>query len=200
MTVSDIAGDFPAGVKMTTILKEGAITLSSTTVDKSGGKLTTLSFATPLEQGDIVIISTDTANTYAATDGLPVATQPTGTGALLMGRIVSTPTLVKAPSASQDTWATMLAGEYYRIATVEWFGLQDIIKATLVDSGENAVVPGVVGTLKADVSATVALGDDGLSLADAASGGTGLIPLHYSNTAGTFSILVGVTGVPTWIA
>ena len=192
MAVSTIANDLAEGIQLTTILNEGAPTVQDAT-DGTGGTLKVVTFASPLKKNDFVVINTDTGNTYAATNGLPVASV-IATGTLIIGKIISEPQLVKMPAntAAGNTWTKQLAGGYYRIATVQWYGVHQVVPAQLVDSGSNAIVPGVQTKLKADVSATIAAQE--LSLMDAASGGSGVFSFHYSNTAGTFSILAGIVG------
>lgn len=194
MTVSTIASNFEAGFPLATILYEGALTLVSEGYTPSGAKETFVSRAAGLQKDQIVMLSADSGNTFSATDGMPVATTFAAGTAKIIGKIVSEPQWVKVPTASQDTWATMLAGKYYRVATVEWYGVTDVVPATLTDSGENAIEPGAVGTLKLDASALAADPDGGIQVSDAASGGTGVFSFHYSNTAGTYTVLLGFTG------
>lgn len=201
MAVSNVAGYTGGGIKLTCILKEGNLTVSNNVYGPDGYKDVGVTMASGLAKGDWVVLSTDTANTYDATSGLPVVV-PIAAGTLLVGQIISEPKWVAVPSASQTTWSTMLAGKYYRVATVEWFGLAGVAKAVLVGASAGNIVPGVGTTMKIDASASVALSGEAvtLSLADAAEGGSGMIPFHYAASgAATVSLLVGFTGGPVVI-
>jgi hypothetical protein len=103
------------------------------------------------------------------------------------------------PIASQTVRATILAGGWYRVATVEFFGLSGVAKAVCVPADTGAITPGTVGLVKIDDSASAALaaaeGPIMLSVYDVASGGTGIISFHYvPKGTTTVSILVGFTG------
>ena len=117
MAVSSTSGDYGFVKQVPVILKEGNITVSSSAYGPFG-KMTACTFASEICQGDIVALSTDTANTFAACGGNFVVAPIANGVDLAIGRIVDEPKWVRQPAASQTTWATMLAGNYYRIATV----------------------------------------------------------------------------------
>ena len=196
---SKIAGDYPGGLRLTCILDEGAPTIV-TSFDQMGLEATSYTFATPLEEGDVVALSNDSANTYVACGGIPVVEKPANGETLVFGRIVSTPQLQAMPAADADadTLAERLSGEYYRIADVEiWAGITKITKATVMANGTNATVPGVGATLKFNITSGYSATDQGLQFDSAASAGVGVIPFH-AVPAGTdgdlYSCLVGITG------
>lgn len=196
MTTSAISSDFGFVTKMTCILKEGNVTCGRSLT--AGGYLNTATPATPLD-GQWVAISVDTANTFDATGGLPVVTALENDEHLMIGKVISTPVWEKEPTATQTTWADMLAAGYYRIATVEVFPMS-ICKATLITTGTAAIVPGTVGILDVDADATAAATDGNLSVIDVGSAGSNdMFSFHYqAKEAGvTTSILVGRKGFGT---
>lgn len=196
MAASSISGDYGFVRQITCILKEGNITVNSSAYGPFG-KQTVCTFATEISQGDFVALSDDTGNTYDATGGNIVVAPLANSKDLLIGRIIDEPKWVKQPAASQTTWADMLTGGYYRIATVEVFPMT-IFKATIVCANAAAIVPGTVGNLDVDASASLAL--HGLSVVDvAANGSTDMIPLHAVAQAasGTYSLLVAMKGFGT---
>lgn len=196
MTISTISSDFGFVTKMTCILKEGTITCGRSLT--AGGYLNTATPATPLD-GQWVALSADAANTFDATGGLPVVAALADDVHLMIGKVISTPVWVKEPTALQTTWADMLAAGYYRVATVEVFPMS-IAKATLVTANANDVIPGEVGILDVDASATAAATDGNLSVIDVASGGSDdMFSFHYQaqTTGVTTSILVGRKGFGT---
>jgi hypothetical protein len=198
MVVSTIAGESGGGVKLPCILYEGAPTVTDITTGPDGYEDVGIIFASQMKKDDIVVMDVQTENTYDATKGLPVA-KAIAAGTLIVGIIRTTPKLAVAPpnTAAGNSWAKQLAGQYYRVATVEWFGLSGIMKAVLVGASAGNIVPGVAATLKIDASASVALqgGVVTLSCADAASGGAGLVSFHYAASgSATVSLLVGFTG------
>lgn len=183
--------------RLTCILKEGNITVASTTQTAKGPlKRNTYSFASEISKGDIVSLSTDSANTATATDGKPVVTA-SAAGANF-GIVMSDPEWVRPPAASQTTWATMLAGQYYRIAEV-WVMCSGILEATTVTAGSTAVSPGDAMIYDNSDDGYIQAISGGFSAADAkvwnitaddegANGYIALpIALHYSasNTATT---------------
>jgi len=131
-------------LELTCILKEGNITVSSTTLHSGAGKnLRELyhSFASEINKEDLVEISTDTANTFDATGGLPVVQAISGAVACI-GIVLAEPSPIKhIPAASQTTWATMLAGNYYRTAKVGIFAKM-YFSGTSVEAASNAITPG----------------------------------------------------------
>lgn len=196
MATSAISSDFGFVTKMTCILKEGNVTCGRSLT--AGGYLNTATPATPLD-GQWVALSVDTANTFDATGGLPVVTALANDVHLMIGKVITTPAWEKEPTASQTTWADMLAAGYYRVATVEVFPMS-ICKATLVTANANDVIPGEVGILDVDASATAAATDGNLSVIDVDSAGSNdMFSFHYQAKAAgvTTSILVGRKGFGT---
>jgi len=201
MAVSLEAGYTGGGIKLTCILDEGAPTVTKNTMGQDGYFDTGIVWASQMAKNQFVCLDTDTANTYAATGGLP-AVQPIAAGSLIVGQIISEPRIIKVPltTAAGDSYAKRLAGKYYRVATVEFFGISGVAKAVVVNT-TTAIVPGVAATLKIDASASNALaavdpqGPVCLSCVDATSGGSGVFSFHYiAGAAGTVSALVGFVG------
>lgn len=189
MAVSTMAGTKGGVMPQACILKEGNITVSSRAYS-AGTYESVCTFAAELYKGDIVTLSADTGNTYEATGGLPVVQQVANSDTLVLGVITSEPRWVKEPTTSQSTWATMLSGGYYRVATVEILaGVTGIYEATLTSTGTTAIVPGVLTTLSIDVSESNA--NHKLTLTDNTTSGLGWLPLTYATGAGTFTVLVG---------
>ena len=196
MATSAISSDFGFVTKMTCILKEGNITCGRSLT--AGGYLNTATPATPLD-GQWVALSANAANTFDATGGLPVVTALEDDVHLMIGKVISTPVWVKEPTASQTEWADMLAAGYYRVATVEVFPMS-ICKATLITTNTAAIVPGTVGILEVDASATAAATDGNLSVVDVESGGSNdMFSFHYQAKVAdvTTSILIGRKGFGT---
>lgn len=197
---SEIAGNYGQGQTITCILDEGAIT-PGTGIDAYGREQATYAFATGLAEGDWVALSNDAANTYAATGGLILVEKPVNGEALVIGRIVGTPTALKkvpATAAEANTLAKRLAGGFYRKARVEIvaFPIGSIKKFTVYSDGSNATVPGVGSTLKLSITGTYA--NHAGYLDSASQDGVGIIPLHGvpAGTDGdTCSILAVVTGM-----
>jgi hypothetical protein len=198
MAVSQIAGYTGGGVKLPCILSEGNLTVAAGVYGPDGYKDTGITLASPLYKDSFVQIDTDAANTFIATGGVPVVAA-IAAGSVIAGQIVSEPKWFKMPIASQTVRATILAGGWYRVATVEFFGLSGVAKAVCVGADTGIITPGTVALLKIDDAASAALaaaeGPIMLSVYDVASGGTGLISFHYvpKGTA-TVSVLVGFTG------
>ena len=199
MAVSTIAGYTGGGIKLPCILAEGNLTYGAKIHGPDGYFDTGVTIATPLQKNDWVTLDVDAANTYIATGGVPVV-KPVCAGSLLVGQIITNQDWISSPPvANQTVRATILAGKWYRVATVEFFGLSGVAKAILVGASTANVVPGVAATLEIDTSATNALNDTtgpvSLSCHDCASGGSGIISFHYvPNGSATVSILVGFTG------
>ena len=190
---SDIAGDLDAGVfKMTCILEEGALTVG-TGYNTSGQKVTTVTPAAPLIVGDLVYLIAGTKNLCVECGDKPVVAK-LATGTFYAGRVTSTPQWKNTPAETMAftdcdnaNWAAILAGEYYRIASVEFFGVTGAFKGTVTADGTNEVAVGALIDLKWDVSAG--------TFAPAASGGKGLLPMHYvpaGSSGDTYSIMIGV--------
>lgn len=200
---STIAGSYPStGVKQTCALMEGAPTVG-TAYGTDGMKSPTITWAGELHEGDIVTIANDNDFTFAALDGIPAVEAPQNTESLPWGRITSTPTIpVNSPpnTAAADSLAKRLAGKYYRRAIVEFPYLNQIVKAEVYQNGANATIIGVGATLNGNITAT--LREHKLCLTQAASKGTGVIPLHYvaaGQAADLSNILVAVTGAIYWV-
>lgn len=197
MAVSEYSGDYGFVRQVPVILKEGNITVNSSAYGMFG-KTQVCTLASEINQGDVVALSTDTANTCDVTESNFVVAPIANGVDLAIGKIVDVPKWVRQPSASQTDWGTMLSGQYYRIATVELFIPMAIFKATIVCANASAIVPGTTGKLDIDASASQAA--HGLSVVDVASGGSSaMIPLTYVAQAasGTFSLLIGFTGFGT---
>lgn len=195
-----VAGNYPGGLRMTCILDEGAPT-KYTAMKPDGTYENVWVWATPLEEGDVVAISNDTANTWAATGGIPLVEKPVNGETLVIGQIVSSPEPVVAPTATDadtDTLAERLTGKYYRTAEVEFWAFTAIKKAVVMHDGSNATVPGTAGTIKFNITSGYSGTGQGLQFDSAASGGVGAIPLHYvaAGTDGDLSnILVGINAL-----
>ena len=197
MAASSIAGNMGFVRQVSVILKEGNITVSSSAYGPFG-KTTVCTLASEICMGDVVALSPDTANTYDACGGNFVVAPIANGVDLAIGIIIDEPKWVRQPATSQTTWATMLAGEYYRIATVELFIPMSIFKATLVCANVAAIVPGTAERIDIDASASIAA--HGLSVVDVDSGGSAnMIPLTYVAKAatGSFSVLIGFKGFGT---
>lgn len=197
---SEIAGNYGQGQTITCILDEGTITLG-TGIDAYGREQTTYTFASGLAEGDWVALSDDTANTYAATGGLILVEKPVTTEALVIGRIVGTPTALKkvpATAAEAADLSDRLAGGFYRKARVEIvaFPIGSIKKFTVYSDGTNATVPGNGSTLKLSITGTYT--NHAGYLDSTNKDGVGIIPLHYvpaGDDGDTCSILAVVTGM-----
>jgi len=197
MAANTTSGNYGFVTQVPAILKEGNITYNSSGYGPFG-KMAINTFATEICKGDIVALSPDTANTADATDNNMVVCPLANNVDLAIGRIIDEPKWVRQPSASQSTWANMLAGDYYRIATVELFIPMSIFKATLVCANASAITPGTTGHLDIDADASLAL--HGLSVVDVSTGGSSaMIPLTYAaaSSSATVTVLVGFTGFGT---
>lgn len=190
---SDIAGDLDAGIfKMTCILEEGALTVADG-YNTSGQKVTTVTPAAPVIVGDLVYLIAGVKNLCVECGDKPVVAK-LAAGTFYVGRVTSTPQWKKTPSETMAftdcdnaNWALILAGEYYRIASVEFFGVTGAFKGIVTADGSHEVAVGALIDLKWDVS----LG----TFVPVASGGTGLLPMHYVPTGSsgdTYSIMIGV--------
>ncbi|MDD4805067.1 MAG: hypothetical protein PHN69_08070 [Candidatus Pacebacteria bacterium] len=178
-------GDFTdGGVKRTCLLDEGAVTVSSA-YGIGGGTAATYSFAAEIKKGTVVVVSTDTANTWDNTKGSLLVTQPATGNDLIFGIVISEPEFTKKPgtTGAADTVAKRLAGGFLRAATV-WFPcVTAMTKVTLKCANAANVVPGTAN-LKMDVSEVLANG--GITVNDAATGGSAnVIPMHYQAQSST---------------
>lgn len=204
-----VAGMYkPHGPRHTCILNEGAITVtaSGSVFDPLGTTSKAYTFANPITAGNLVALSVDTACTWAATGGNPVVEKPTNGEAFIYGRVITVgDAMENRPSAdaAADTLAERLAGGFYRLAEVEFFGMDQILKAEVYQDGSNAVTVGATASLKHNLTSDYADNDTTeIKLAAAASGGTGLVAMHYvaAGTSGdTTNCLVGLTGPLTCV-
>jgi hypothetical protein len=173
-------GDYTdGGVKRTCLLDEGAVTVS-TAYGIGGGSAATYAFASEIKKGMLVVVSTDTANTWANTGGSILVTQPANGNDLVFGIVISEPEFTRKPvsTAAADTLAKRLTAKTLRAATVWFPGLTAMTKATLNCANGANVVPGTLSILKLDQSACVAGG--GIFVNDVASGGTiNAVSMHY---------------------
>lgn len=196
MAVSTISDDFGEGGRYDCILSEGAPTVG-TGYTSTNLSLPVVTWASELHVGEIVSIDTDTANTHAATNGLPVVRAVAAGDTTVIGIIETPPRLQKKiPSTgAADSWSKRLAGQYYRTATVRFFAVTRVGPAIIKTQNVAAIVPGVIGTLKTDASASKG-GSNGLILNDVTSGGTGVFSFHAvaKEDGGTYSIMCGFTG------
>lgn len=202
MAIDTTSNDFEEGMRLTCILYEGAITVNSRASLAGGSRSLAATVASEIYKGEYVEIDQATANTFAATGGLPVVEKLAADGGFI-GRVIDEPQWVKVPAASSGVWATNLAGKYYRIATVEFYGIQSVTPARVNCADAAAIVPGVIGTIEIDAAATTALNTTSdtseLSCKDVASGAVGIFSFHYvpKATTGVYSALVAITGAPT---
>jgi len=192
MAVSNTSGDMGFVRQVSVILKEGNVTAGSGY--SPFGKTTTFGFASEISNGDPVALSADTANTCEATGGNFVVAPLANGVDLCIGRIIDEPKWVRQPSSSQTTWETMLAGKYYRIATVELYFPMSIYEATLVGGSASAITPGTGG--KIDIVASASQAGHCLSVVDVSTGGAAnIIPLTYAASgSATVSLVVGFIG------
>lgn len=180
------AGDYTdGGVRRTCLLDEGAITVS-TAYGIGGGSAATYSFAAEIGIGSVVVVSTDTGNTWANTGGNILVTKPANTNNLIFGIVISEPEFTKKPAntAAAVTLADRLAGNFLRAATV-WFPcVTGMTKATLKCDNKGNVTPGTAEILVLDVSEVTAKA--GITVNDVAtSGSANVIPMHYQAKSAT---------------
>lgn len=201
---SSIAGSYKGtGAVLECILDEGAPTYRGEAIMPNGLTTKICTFATPLAMGQVVALSNETVNTYAATEGMPVVERAQNGETLIIGEIVSEPQLKQFPSATDaddDTLTERLAGKYYRTALVEFHIPGRIVKASVQQDGSTALVPGVATQCIMNITQSYASGAQGyhFDMTPSSAGGTGLIPLHYvaAGTNGDLaSALVLVNGL-----
>lgn len=194
------AGNFPSKcVRLTCILDEGAIT-QATTFDMRGQSQKTYVFAAQINEGDIIGISNDAANTYANTGSALLVEKPVSGETLVVGRVISLPEWNGFPAtdAAADTLAERLSAGLFRTAIVEFWPWVTIKKAEVYQDGTNATVVGVGTTLKLNMTATAR--EHKLCLIQCASGGTGVVPLQgvAAGTAADLSnCIVAIEGMMT---
>jgi hypothetical protein len=192
---STVAGNYPGkGPVVECILDEGAPTYRAGVMMPDGSTLNVATWASELFEGQVVALSNDTANTFIATEGMPVVERAVTAEVLVIGQIVSPPALKKFPSstdADDDTLAERLAGKYYRTALVEFHIPGRIVKATIMQNGSDALVQGVATQCIFNMASAYASGARGyyFDITTSTAGGVGLIPLHYV-AAGTDGDLI----------
>lgn len=199
---SRYAGDYNSGQRYTCILDEGAYTPANT-YDFTGRLIHAGTFATPLAIGDAVAISNDTAATFAACKGDPLVERPVNGEALIIGKIVQIKRFGNYPATAglADTLAKRLAAGYYNKAIVEFNFSTKLEAITVMCDGSHPTVQGVGSTLVYDISesvAALAYNQGKIIYYQAASGGVGLIPLHYvpaGSNGDTYTCLVAYTGL-----
>lgn len=165
--------------ELTCILYEGTITYANASIKAAGSDLDpSYTFSAEISNGDYVGLFVDTGNTPSATGLLPVVTTAAAT-APIIGRVINEPEWSNAPQATQDTWTTMLAGKYYRTATVEFM---------TVTAAHSALTYGDTDVL---VGAPVkwSLGED--AWIDAGTTFTGAFSFHYCPDATAEEALIG---------
>lgn len=194
---STIAGNYPGGIRITCILNEGNPTITTRSFDQRGLYSTQCTYASELQEGDVVALANNSDCTYVATGGVPVMERGADSESLIIGQIVSTPKTLKTPAASTDanSLALRLAGKYYRTAIVElWGGITKVTDATVMCNGTNATVPGVGATIAFNITSGYA--NHSLCFDQVSSGGQGAIPLTYvaaGSDGDTYTCLVGIT-------
>jgi len=189
MSLADqYAGDVGyLGIPYSCYLYEGHIQLKSGRIGRTGRKHTDVDYESELHEGDLVEIYSDSALTYGACRGLPVLREATAVDGFV-GEIVTIEPAKNLPANEDEvtSLATMLSQDLLRRATVEIYGLQaTMLRECLIPAnGEGAlnIEPGASDKLAWDVSAG--------KWKYVASGGLGVVPMHY--LAGSTS--VDVTG------
>ena len=167
-------------VIVSTLLEQGAITVATkNTVGYKGQRLgmPSITFATEFDidkvnRGDeFVQLAVDTAYTYAACQGRPVVTKVSSTGGVAGSLLTYGSTLINTPptTASAVTVANRIAGNYYVVEAVKFFGMEyHPVKVRV--SGEATITVG--SALTYDVSS-----DEWVKDAD----GNAVISCHYAN-------------------
>lgn len=198
---SNISGDFEGYERITCILQEGAITYQASAYGIGGAKAPMVTVGAAIVKDDFVMLDVGMQNTYVACKGLPAVKKIAGAGPII-GRVVSNPKWVHVPSASKAytdsdnaDWGAILSGEWYRVATIEFFGASSFIPGKVMADGTNAIVVGASATIKYKVADA--------AWKYAASGGAGVINMHH-NVAGTAgdltTTLLMITGQPVSVA
>jgi hypothetical protein len=197
---SNLGGNRAPGPRETAILEEGNITIS-TGIDGTGREQTIYVGATPLAEGEPVAIVNSSENTYSATNGNILVERPVNTEGLVIGCIYGTPGALKknpATAAAADSLTKRLTGNYHKLAAVEIWIPGVIKKITIAANGSNAIIPGVGTTIELDITKSIAAHKPIYTAA--ASGGTGIIPLHYVPTGSSgdlYNVLAIFTGLQT---
>ena len=199
MAISTYAGtEGGGGVKLPCILYEGAITVNPRVFGPDGYYDTGISVAAPILKDQWVQIDGATDNTFEATGGVPVV-ETLANAAPLIGKVITEPMWKRAPRANTTDWATDLAGEFYRVATVWFPTLISVAKVMVDNSSTAAIVPGVAATLNISAGGSNARAAAGavetLEVVDVANNGVGIVPLTYVAADGVdVSLLVGFNG------
>jgi hypothetical protein len=185
------AGDYTdGGVKRTCILDEGTITVTSRVYGIGGGSAKGFTFGSEIQKGQLVTVSTDTANTWANTNGMILVEAVTDGDNLCVGVVISEPEWVIQPpsTTAADTLAERLAGQYYRVATVWFPTVIAMTKATLKTADSVAVTPGLLSCL--NVSVTQCGAGTGIVVNDiTGSAGCGYIcSMHYQAKAASTTV------------
>lgn len=184
--MTNTAGDFSnyGGVRRTCWLDEGAITVSNAR-GLGGGYGPTVVGASEITLGMPVVVSTDTGNTWANTNGDPVVTRIANGNDLIVGIVISEPEEMERRPATQtiataaNTIALRLASRFLRSATVWFPNVTAMTQGRLLCANAGAVTPGTVGVLKLDVSECIK-SESGFVFNDVASGGSNNVcSMHY---------------------
>lgn len=202
MTATPVSDEFNDGSRITCILNEGAPTVKMA-FTSTNLRTPTVDWAAQMYRNEYVNLEVTADCTGAATLGLPVVRSVANGDTAIVGVIMTEPQLQrKIPTtASADTLAKRLAGEYYRTATVRILGVDGVGPADLVTADVKNIVPGVTGDLIADVSnmtgSVDGLKGKGLVLNDIdGTGSANIFSFHYAAKAAgaTHRILCGFTG------
>ena len=174
------SGEYGALYSLTCILYEGAITVTTTGTHKAAGTDLdpSFAFAAEINNGDYVGLHIDVGNTALLTGFLPVVTTVAAANPVI-GRVINEPEWSNAPQATQNVWATQLAGGYYRTAEVEFMTVT------------NAHCAQIEGTTDVEVGAPLKwdLSED--AWVDAGTTFTGCFSFHYQPDADSLEGLVG---------
>lgn len=188
------------GPRETAILEEGAITIS-TGINGNGREQTIYVGAASLSIGDPVAIVNSSENTYIATNGNILVERPQNAEGLVIGNVYSSATALKsnpATAAAADSLTKRLSGNYHRLGDVEIFVPGIIKKITIACDASHPIVPGVGTTIELDITKSLVAHKPIYTAA--ASGGTGIIPLHYvpaGSSGDLYNILAIFTGLQT---
>lgn len=190
-----VAGEYELGFPMTVILDEGAVTVSEG-VGITGKPQKSYTFTKGVEVGDIVEVFADTAITFSATNGLPVMRLPQNDGASagIFGRVIYIDLMKNVPENSDDanTLAKRLSGGYYRLATVEIFGLSGAFTFEVTKDSIATLEVGAAGKLSPGYDGTSGVWDGTIKVVDS-SGTLPLRSFHYVGSgSGTAPALLGV--------
>jgi hypothetical protein len=197
---SNLGASRAPGQRETAIIEEGAITIT-TGLDGTGRERTIYVGAAGLAQGDPVAIVNSSENTYTATNGNILVERPQNGEGLVIGSLFEVNGNLKknpATATAANTLANRLTGNYHRLGAVELCIPGTIKKITIACDGTHPIVPGVGTTIELDM--TKSLAAHKMIYTAAASGGTGIIPLHYvpaGSSGDLYNILAIFTGLQT---